>query len=361
MTAWTHEPLLCNQCWTPIAEGPYIVTSCGHVFCAKHQHEERVKQSTCPGCGQHNSLKNGIRMQPRYGIEPDEASSLNGLRPDAVLELAANAIKFWVDQQKTTSQFHAHMKKEEVRKRQDQKQQFQQIHADLMRQIDTLRRDVQEAGHREGEKDQEIALLREKYQEETHKVRTLQERIISQKQRGTSGSEPPSPVRSREGTPDRSFQAHAPPAPAASDYGFNNGNGGRLPLRSPLRAQSGERMATPRLGLGPPPLASTSSTYRPLTSPARVPATYRMGVSCSSGAGLGENLGKGAGGVSTSLGGNRSEQRASSQRNSGLGFTPSGSRMGTPLHRSSSLAPHSFPMLGGGLGGGGSGNSWGRR
>ena len=62
----------------------------------EHETDERVKQSTCPGCGQHLPSKNGLTVA-RFRLEPDQVSSLNGLQPASVLELTSNALHFWYE------------------------------------------------------------------------------------------------------------------------------------------------------------------------------------------------------------------------------------------------------------------------
>jgi hypothetical protein len=60
----------------------------------KHENDERIKQSTCPGCGNHLPSKNGL-MLGRLVAQQDELSTLNGLQPDSVFAVASTAIQFW--------------------------------------------------------------------------------------------------------------------------------------------------------------------------------------------------------------------------------------------------------------------------
>ena len=62
-----------------------------------HEKDERILQQACPGCNS-PAAKASLSVA-RYRIEKDEANSLNGLQPDSVLELASNAIAFWVSQE----------------------------------------------------------------------------------------------------------------------------------------------------------------------------------------------------------------------------------------------------------------------
>mmetsp|Transcript_47812 Transcript_47812/g.95457 ORF Transcript_47812/g.95457 Transcript_47812/m.95457 type:complete len:96 (-) Transcript_47812:1070-1357(-) len=88
-----YSALLCNLCWEELQE-PFIVTSCNHCFCMKHEHDARIKQSTCPGCGNHLPSKHGLTVA-RYHTEKEERGTLHGLQPDNVLQLAGSAIHFW--------------------------------------------------------------------------------------------------------------------------------------------------------------------------------------------------------------------------------------------------------------------------
>ena len=99
--------------WAPeqLKDEPYIVTSCNHCFCMHHEKDERILQQTCPGCNSHLPAKGGLSVA-RYRIEKDEANSLNGLQPDSVLELASNAIAFWVSQERTIAEYEERTKAE---------------------------------------------------------------------------------------------------------------------------------------------------------------------------------------------------------------------------------------------------------
>lgn len=174
--------LTCNLCWKEIKDGQYIITSCNHCFCMDHQNDERIKQSTCPGCGQHLPRQNGLTIA-RFRIEKEEENQLNGLQPDSVLQLFSNAIHFWVSQERTAAEFHRHHAKQESRRREEQKEQYRQHATELASEMDTLRRDKEAAESRQEELKHENRLLTEKYQEETHKVRMLQERVVDIKRK----------------------------------------------------------------------------------------------------------------------------------------------------------------------------------
>ena len=77
-----------------LGQEPYIVTSCNHCFCMKHEHDARLKQSTCPGCGNHLPLKTGVTFA-HYRTDKEQRGALHGLQPDCVLDLAASAVHFW--------------------------------------------------------------------------------------------------------------------------------------------------------------------------------------------------------------------------------------------------------------------------
>ena len=136
-SSWSLSPLICNLCWEPLEE-PYIVTSCNHAFCRKHAEDERIKQSTCPGCGQHLPSKGGLHLA-HYSVSKDDASSLNGLNPESVLLLTSNALRFWVSQERTIAEYHKHQARLHERRKEEQKEKFREIHADLTAELNALR------------------------------------------------------------------------------------------------------------------------------------------------------------------------------------------------------------------------------
>ena len=95
-----YAPLTCNLCWKEM-QAPFLVTSCNHVFCMDHREHERFNERSCPGCGSHLPGKNGVR-QASYTLKTQsDMNVLNGVMPDYALKVAANAIKFWVDQERS--------------------------------------------------------------------------------------------------------------------------------------------------------------------------------------------------------------------------------------------------------------------
>ena len=60
----------------------------------KHEHDQRIKESTCPGCGSHLARANGLKVA-HFRVAPESANTLNGLAPESVLQLAGRAIQFW--------------------------------------------------------------------------------------------------------------------------------------------------------------------------------------------------------------------------------------------------------------------------
>ena len=80
----------------PLAlQPPFIVTSCGHVLCHEHQHDAKVKNSTCPACNKHVSPTTGMRLG-HYDIEGiGTSNALDGLKPDHMLTVLGSSVKFW--------------------------------------------------------------------------------------------------------------------------------------------------------------------------------------------------------------------------------------------------------------------------
>ena len=124
----------------------------------KHENDERIKQSTCPGCGQHLPHKGGLSIA-RFRIEKEDAASLNGLQPDSVLELASNALQFWVGQERTNAEYHRHQSKNFERRKDEMKEQFRQVHTEMQAQIASERQAKASSEARVEELKQEIALL----------------------------------------------------------------------------------------------------------------------------------------------------------------------------------------------------------
>ena len=187
---------LCNLCWEVIKE-PYIVTSCNHAFCMKHESDPRIQQSTCPGCGSHLPSKNGL-LVARFRVSKEDTRSLCGLQPDVVIELATNALDFWSDQERTRSDFFAHKWSEAKKVKDEQKQSFKSAHENLAQELLVERQRVQQADARGDELKQELQLLEDKYTEETRKVRMLQERMIEWKRKRSESPQHPSALASPE-------------------------------------------------------------------------------------------------------------------------------------------------------------------
>jgi hypothetical protein len=162
-----YQALNCNLCWKELKE-PFIVTSCNHCFCMEHEHDDRIKQSTCPGCGQHLPSKGGLNVA-RYRIDKDECHSLNGLQPDALFELASNAVNFWVSQERTRAEYKEHQSQLFEKRKEDQKEQFRKLHAEMSQEITALRQSQEDSQRRNDELKHELTLLEEKYKEEAHK------------------------------------------------------------------------------------------------------------------------------------------------------------------------------------------------
>ena len=87
------DSVSCARALMPRQE-PFIVTSCGHCFCMKHEHDQKIKESTCPGCGSHLARANGLKVA-HFSVAPESTNTLNGLAPESVLQLAGSAIQFW--------------------------------------------------------------------------------------------------------------------------------------------------------------------------------------------------------------------------------------------------------------------------
>jgi len=309
---------------------PYIVTCCNHVFCMKHQNEDAIKESTCPGCGQHQPANNGLQVA-QYRLDKGQEHHLNGLHPDAILEVTNNALSFWISQERLGADYYR-MRFHKAEERKEQlKAEWRRVHDKMEQRAAALQRECEAAEHRNEELKHEMQLLQGKHQEQAHKVRVLQERVVGDRKRLRGGSEMGSPIRGDGSlTPEREH-AHA-------DLGHA--------VRSPLHAPAAGG-GPARVGLGPPLRAST-----PLSSPAR--HGHRGGAGLPGGLGLGGGtLGGGDFGGSSSV--RRLGLGSSLQHSGGTGM---GSRLGTPIHRSASFLTPSA-LGGGGLGG--SGGSWGGR
>ena len=297
----------------------------------KHENDEYLKKQTCPACGDHLPTNGGLNLA-HFSVPPEQQNSLNGLRPDAVLELCGTAIAFWASQERTVADVHRrHVKKLEERKEQ-MKHQILQAQTEWQQEYERLRSEKNVSDARCKDLEHELQLVNEKYQEETHKVRALQERMIDVKRR-RCGSGLDSPVRQDgSATPER--------PPSASDLS----RASRSPLRPPTHVGgSGAPMMAPR------PLGGIVAAPRlpaPLSSPAHMRGGSGglgggvLGGGLSGGSGLGGGLGGGG------LGGGGGSVRRGGQ----YVATPLGSRLATPVHRSATyMSPPS--LAGGGLGG----------
>lgn len=296
-----------------------------------HANDERLRSQTCPGCGHHLPSKGGLN-QARFRITPEESGSLNGLQPEACLQLAGNAIRFWVSQERTVAEFHRHQARAQERKKEEQKEQFRQMHADLTQEVARLRQQNDANQAREEDLKHENRLLEQKYQEETHKVRALQERVIAgAKRRRPGDSNGASPIHPGSATPERA-PLHADPH-------------ARLPPpRSPLHTQPGSVMGPcSRVGMG----TSAPRSFPSLGSPAPHRASFESSSHLSmNGGGGGGGLG-GGGCLGSGGGGSRAAQPRFSLGASipPLSTPTPGSRHATPIHRSQSYGP--APTFGG--------------
>lgn len=321
----SYNPLLCNLCWDELQE-PFIVTSCQHCFCMKHEHDQRIKQSTCPGCGNHLPHKGGLNVA-RFRVQPDQVNTLNGLQPDSVLQLAGNAIQFWVSQERTHAEYLRHLYSTMKKSKDDQKDSFKAVHGELTQELSTVRQQKDQAEAREDDLKHEMRALEEKYQEETRRVRILQEKMIGTK---------------RPGRADASPMHGAPLTPERSHHGSPVHHSAVAPLRGPSPML---RNPSPTIHQQPyPPLARL-----PSPTPHRAPfeSSSRLGGAFGGGGGSarGPSLG-----LSGGLGGGSSRGGLSAPFPQMT--TPATSRHDTPVHRSSSFSRP--PTLG-------TGPSWGGR
>ena len=94
-----------------------------------------------------------------------------------------------MSQERTAAEFHRHQAKQLERRKEEQKEQFRQHVAELSTEITALRRDKEGGDVRLDELKHENHLLQEKFEEETRKVRALQESMINMKRK--RGSESP--------------------------------------------------------------------------------------------------------------------------------------------------------------------------
>jgi len=263
----------------------------------KHEHDARIKQSTCPGCGTHLPSKGGLNSA-RYTISKEDSSTLHGLQPDSVLHLAGSAIHFWVSQERTHAEYLRHLYESARKSKEDQKESFKQLHAEMTQEIATARAEKDQAEARNDEFKQEMHLIEEKYQEETRKVRMLQERMVDMK-RGKRGESPmrpstpehsacspthPSSLRQRVASPVHTLQqpAHrsalsmttAPrglgrlSSPAPHRPSFEAPRLGRVGLGSSIGGIGGSSGSISRLG---------NSSYQPFSAPnSRQPTPVRQ-------------------------------------------------------------------------------------
>ena len=308
-----YQPLLCNLCWEELQE-PFIITSCHHVFCMKHEHDPLFKKSSCPGCGNHLPSKGGMSVT-RFRAEPHQLDTLNGLQPDSAMQILGHCIQFWVSQERTHGEYLRHLYLTMKKSKEDRKENFKVIHAELTQELAVARQQREESDARSEDLKHEMRVLEEKYHEETRKVRVLQERLIDLK-RKPGGADPPmyasglgppvTPERSHHGSPE-----HRPSGTHAS-------------LHSPKQSH--------QLSRGTVSIAARTLARLPSPSPRRVPTPFegpRLGASLGSSRGGGSGLGA----PSFGSGGNIARSLSS---NFPQATTPLSSRHGSPLHRPSS-------------------------
>lgn len=185
---YKYGKLQCNLCWKEL-QAPYIVTSCNHCFCMEHENDQRIQQSSCPGCAKHLPSKGGL-TRAVYACEKSESSALNGMRPDSVLQLASKAIDFWVSQERTGAEYQKHMYLKLKQNRTNDKENYEQLTAELTVQLNSARGAAQQGEAEKDEMRAENRLLQEKYQEEARKVRMLQERMVEWKRKRGGGESP---------------------------------------------------------------------------------------------------------------------------------------------------------------------------
>ena len=246
------------------------------------------------------------------------------MRPDSVLELCGEAIAFWASQERTHAEYHAHLSKHFENRKEQVKEESRRALGEMQEENARMRKAKEASDARCEELKHELQLVNQKYQEETHKVRMLQERMIDSKRR-RSGSGMASPVREGGATPER--------APPGSDFDRVS----RSPLRKPAHNSGVGTVIAPRGGL---------------VAASRAPTPIGLGGGGFSGGGLG-----GGGGGGGGLGGGGNSVRRSSYFAPGSlqqNATPVGSRLSTPVHRSASFLSPVPGLGGGGLSGWGS-------
>lgn len=298
----------------------------------KHEHDESIKQSTCPGCGHHLPSKAGLHVA-RYTIAKEESRSFCGLQPDAVIELASNAIDFWAMQERIRADLHASAAKRAQMSKDEQKEKFKRIHENLTQELSAARQLKEQADCRLEEQKAETQLLQDKYQDEARRVRQLQEKMIEWKRK--SGHE--SPMHPGLDSPDRGG-----PRQRVDDGGGGRGyvsNPRASPMHMPNAAQVMPRSMGGGFGGGGGGIGG--SGFGSSLSRGPSPTPHRMPLG-----GGGGGLGGGGGG----LGGGR----PAASLGGGLGFGGgSTSRFGSLQHLSTpQTGPrHDMPAQRGGLGG----------
>ena len=123
----------------------------------------------CPGCGHHLPKHGGLTVG-HYRLDKDQEHSINGMQPDTALELAANAISFWVSQERVVTDFHRYKVKKIERRAAEMQEEWRTTHAELQQEIARLRQGKDATEARNEELKHELQLLQEKHQEETHKA-----------------------------------------------------------------------------------------------------------------------------------------------------------------------------------------------
>lgn len=135
----------------------------------KHKNDERIQQFTCPGCNHHLPQHGGLN-QAQTHLDKDQAHSLNGYHPEAVLELVHNSFAFWCSQQRASADFYRYQAKQFQKRNEEMKEQYRATHAEMQQEVAQLRQALEASEARCQEVKHEQQLVMDKYNDEVHKV-----------------------------------------------------------------------------------------------------------------------------------------------------------------------------------------------
>jgi hypothetical protein len=254
----------------------------------EHQHDTKIKDSTCPACDKHLSPKDGVKMA-HYSLETlGDASILNGMRPEDSMKLFATSVKFWMQQTQTKVEYARHEARLAVHRKEALKKEFQEAFAEQTHRAESAQGQHKQLATENEELKTEMKLLQEKYQETQRTVRVLQEAVVELKRRrggspvhaseagdddislgGRGYSHMQSPLQSpmhRQPSPHHQVLHHHKQPLRGPSFGGTEKSSNPLSYRSPITS-------SPRLG--------TPLRTAPVGTQARVPNVFHnLGRRC---------------------------------------------------------------------------------